>query len=73
MATQINDHNLTNAPDLDDTTAQRQADVPTGKPCAVCDQRGGHLPGCIGVLEGVTLFPADDSADPAYRLARFEP
>jgi len=55
MASQIiNDHILTIAPDLDVVSAAPpQCGVPTNEPCGICDQRSRHLPGCVGVLEGV--------------------
>jgi len=32
--------------------APPQQGVPTSEPCSICDQRSGHLPKCVGVLEG---------------------
>ena len=73
MTNQIDHHNMTSVLDLGDTTTGGQADASRSEPCGVCDQRGGHLPGCIGALEGMIPSPADECADPAYRFSRPEP
>ena len=65
MTNQIDHRTMTSVLDLGDTTAGGQADGSRSEPCGVCDQRGGHLPGCIGALEGLTPSPADECADSA--------
>jgi len=59
MASQIiNDRIVTSAPDPDVVAAAPpQGGVITSEPCGICDQRGGHLPECVGVLGDVLAQP----------------
>jgi hypothetical protein len=71
MATQSKDHTLASVLNLnpDYIPAGPQADAHSAEPCSVCDQRGGHLPGCVGVLDGVPLT-IDEWTEPVCRFSR---